>query len=92
MNNLKHITPDEYILSMIKHKAWVYLNKFIEKKTERDECEPEMAGFWKDEFFECETEDDINHFLKGFPKFWKDDTEQKLLNCNDTEQFFQFDQ
>lgn len=73
MSDVRQISSEEFILSMVKHNAWNHLKKFIEMKTHKDGDVPEFAEFWKSEFFDLETRDEIEHFMKSFPRFWVED-------------------
>lgn len=63
---IKKISGEEFVLSMIKHNAWEQLQAYIKKIQDNNDGYCEFAESWKSEFFELETETDINHFMRDF--------------------------
>lgn len=65
---VRNITVEEYELSIYKHKSWELLNNYINKLEEIEEKYPESASYWLSEFFNCETKNELRHFMGYFEK------------------------
>lgn len=63
---IKQLSQSEISLAYAKHFALEHLKKYIEQYEEdRDEyCE--YKDSWMNEFYECETENDIHNFIRHF--------------------------
>lgn len=64
--DVEKITKEKINFAYEKQYIWDVLNEYIYLKTEMDGQAPEFVENWKNEFFDCETVDELRHFSKFF--------------------------